>query len=297
MNRRRFVVSSLASSAMYTLPSRLLQAADGAGEQAALREKLMSDPLRPQFHLLPRANWMNDPCAPRFFRGQYHMFHQYNPGAAVWGDMHWAHAVSPDLIHWKHLPVALSPTLSGYDAAGCFTGSELPGVEVPTILYTGVARCSPQRETIRGEGLREVQCLATSTDPDLRTWRKLDKPVLDGPPPGLQVTGFRDPCPWKDRDTWYLGVGSGFNKIGGAVLMYTSRDGRDWTYLHPLAQGEWNHGTMSNPVDSGEMWECPDFFPLGDKHVLLYSTERKVYWEVGTFDRDLRFHEIGRAHV
>ena len=97
----------------------------------------MRDPLRPQFHLLPRANWMNDPCAPRFFRGQYHMFFQYNPGAAVWGDMHWAHAVSPDLIHWKHLPVALSPTLGGYDAAGCFTGSVLPGAEVPTILYTG----------------------------------------------------------------------------------------------------------------------------------------------------------------
>ena len=294
MNRRTFV-SSLASSAFFAAHGRPLYALAETEKQAALREKLMRDPLRPQFHLLPRANWMNDPCAPRFFRGQYHMFFQYNPGAAVWGDMHWAHAVSPDLIHWKHLPVALSPTLSGYDAAGCFTGSELPGVEVPTILYTGVARCSPQRETIRGEGLREVQCLATSTDPDLRTWRKLDKPVLDGPPPGLQVTGFRDPCPWKDRDTWYLGVGSGFNKIGGAVLLYTSRDGRNWTYLHPLAQGEWNHGTMSNPVDSGEMWECPDFFPLGDKHVLLYSTERKVYWEVGTFDRDLRFHAESRG--
>jgi len=177
-----------------------------------------------------------------------------------------------------------------------FHWQRAPGAEVPTILYTGVTRCSPQRETIRGEGLREVQCLATSTDPDLRGWKKLDKPVLDGPPPGLQVTGFRDPCPWKDGDTWYLGVGSGFNKVGGAVLLYTSRDGRNWTYLHPLAQGEWNQGTMSNPVDSGEMWECPDFFPLGDKHVLLYSTERKVYWEVGTFDkRDLRFHSETRG--
>jgi beta-fructofuranosidase len=228
MNRRTFV-SSLASSAFFAAHGRPLYALAETEQQAVLREKLKRDPLRPQFHLLPRANWMNDPCAPRFFRGQYHMFFQYNPGAAVWGDMHWAHAVSPDLIHWKHMPVALSPTLGGYDAAGCFTGSVLPGVEVPTILYTGVTRCSPQLETIRGEGLREVQCLATSTDPDLRTWRKLDKPALDGPPPGLQVTGFRDPCPWKDGDTWYLGVGSGFNKIGGAVLLYTSRDGRNWS--------------------------------------------------------------------
>ena len=80
------------------------------------------------------------------------------------------------------------------------------------------------------------------------------------------------------------------------MLLYTSQDGRNWTYLHPLAQGEWNHSTAVNPVDTGEMWECPDFFPLGNKHVLLYSTERKVYWEVGTFDqRDLRFHSETRG--
>jgi beta-fructofuranosidase len=279
MNRRQFMLASLATVArpLHTLA------------QTDLREKLMRDPLRPQFHLLPRANWMNDPCAPRFFGGQYHMFFQYNPGAAVWGDMHWAHAVSPDLIHWKHLAIALSPTPGSYDAYGCFTGSVLPGADVPSILYTGVTRCSPQEETIRGEGLREVQCLATSTDPDLRNWKKLDQPVIERPP--MKVTGFRDPCPWKDGDHWYLGIGSGFNKAGGAVLLYTSRDGRHWTYLHPLAQGQWNQGTQTNPVDTGEMWECPDFFPLGDKHVLLYSTERKVYWEVGVFDRrDLRFH-------
>jgi beta-fructofuranosidase len=285
MNRRIFLVSSGAFCAL----NGALHAFAQAVLPAALREKLMRDPFRPQFHLLPKANWQNDPCAPRFFRAQYHMFFQYNPGAPVWGDMHWAHAVSPDLIHWKHLPIALSPTPGSYDASGCFTGSVLPGAEVPTILYTGVTKSSA--ETIRGEGLREVQCLATSTDPDLRTWKKLDKPVLEDPPPGLQVTGFRDPCPWKDGDTWYLGVGSGFTKVGGAVLLYTSTDGRNWTYLHPLAQGKWNGSTKTNPVATGEMWECPDFFPLGDKHVLLYSTEGMVYWEVGRFDKsDLRFH-------
>jgi beta-fructofuranosidase len=280
MNRRTFLLSSAAFCA---LP---------AARADQLQKKLMHDPLRPQFHLLPKANWMNDPCAPRFFQGQYHMFFQYNPGAAVWGDMHWNHAVSPDMIHWKHLPLALAPTAGGYDAAGCFTGSVLPGMDVPTILYTGVTRSSP--ETIRGEGLREVQCLATSTDPQLRVWKKLDKPVLESPPPGLQVTGFRDPCPWKEGDTWYMGVGSGFTKTGGAVLLYSSRDGRNWTYLHPLAQGKWNGSDKTNPVATGEMWECPDFFPLDGKHVLLYSTEGKVYWEVGTFE-DLRFHSETRG--
>jgi len=266
------------------------------GLSSALREKLMRDPLRPQFHLLPEANWMNDPCAPRYFRGEYHMFHQYNPGSAVWGDMHWAHAKSPDLIHWTHLPVALSPTPGYFDAFGCFTGSVLPDMDAPTILYTGVTKTTPDQETIRGEGLREVQCMAVATDPGLLNWKKAERPVLDRPPAGMKVTGFRDPCPWKDGDSWYLGVGSGFPKVGGAVLLYRSSDGRNWTYLHPLVQGQWNEGMHTNPVDTGEMWECPDFFPLSGKHVLLYSTERKVYWEVGEFDKDeLKFHAETRG--
>jgi beta-fructofuranosidase len=298
MDRREFLVSSAAASALCAVARRAPALLAEAPQQPVtptddltpeLRARLMHDPFRPQFHLLPRANWMNDPCAPRLYRGKYHMFFQYNPNAAIWGDMHWNHATSSDLIHWKHEPIALAPTPGSFDAYGIFTGSVLPGADVPTILYTGVTKAAP--ETIRGEGIHEVQCLATSTDPDLRVWKKLDKPVIAAPPPGLSVTGFRDPCPWKDGDTWYLGVGSGFTKVGGAVLLYRSHDGRNWEYLHPLAQGTWNGGTVSNPVDTGEMWECPDFFPLGGKHVLLYSVERKVFWEVGVFDKsDLKFH-------
>ena len=304
MNRRRFLAGSAVTSALYAGSGPVSSAlAEALGQTVpnqsppngelpeALRERLRNDPFRPQFHLLPKANWMNDPCAPRFYRGEYHMFFQYNPNGPVWGDMHWNHATSPDLIHWKHMPIAIAPTPGSYDSLGIFTGSVLPGMEVATVLYTGVTKTSPELETIRGEGIREVQCLATSTDADLRTWKKLDKPILESPPPGVKVTGFRDPCPWKDGDTWYLGIGSGFSKVGGAVLLYRSSDGRNWEYLHPLAQGTWNGGGMTNPVDTGEMWECPDFFPLGSKHVLLYSVERKVYWEVGVFDKgDLKFH-------
>ncbi len=294
MDRRKFLSASLASTAVLALEGPGLRASAQSpvdAISAELRERLAHDPLRPQFHLLPRHNWMNDPCAPRFHNGQYHMFFQYNPDAAVWGDMHWNHATSPDLIFWKHQPLALAPTRGSYDAYGCFTGSVLPDGNRASILYTGVTKCTPEEETIRGEGTREVQCLATAMDDDLRTWKKLDKPVIATPPAGMKVTGFRDPCPWKDGDTWYLGVGSGFTKVGGALLLYTSKDGRVWTYLHPLSQGKWNGGSETNPVDTGEMWECPDFFPLDGKHVLLYSTERKVYWEIGELDKsEMKFH-------
>jgi beta-fructofuranosidase len=288
MDRRKFIASSaLVAFHAGTSSALNLVSQDSAGQSPdqALREKLSRDPLRPQYHLLPQTGFLGDPCAPRFFQGNYHAFFH-----GSFGGRGWHHAMSPDLIHWKHLPIALAPTPDSYDSYGTFTGSILPGTQDASVIYTGVTRVPAAQETIRNEGLREVQCIATSNDADLRSWKKLDKPVIDGPPPGLAVTGFRDPFSWKDGDTWYIGVGSGFSQLGGAVLLYRSTDGRQWEYLHPLARGTWNGESSSNPVPSGEMWECPDFFPLGDKYVLLYSSEHTTFWQVGTFDkRELRF--------
>jgi beta-fructofuranosidase len=257
-----------------------------------LQSRLAADPLRPQFHLLPAKNWMNDPNGPIFWNGAYHMFFQYNPNAAVWGDMHWAHAISPDMIHWRHLPIALAPTPGWADADGCFTGSAVDDHGTATFIYTGVQKSSPELATLRDgkQNLREVQCLATSDDSRLRTWTKWKTPIVE-PPVDPLLTGFRDPFLWGDRDVWYLGVGSGIRNQGGRVLLYRSKDLRKWEYLHPLASGTWTGKENINPVDSGEMWECPDFFALGSKHVLLYSTAGKVAWETGDLDaKELLFH-------
>jgi beta-fructofuranosidase len=257
-----------------------------------LQPRLAADPLRPQCHLLPAKNWMNDPNGPIYWKDQYHMFFQYNPHAAVWGDMHWAHAVSPDMIRWRHLPIALAPTPGWDDADGCFTGSAVDDNGTATILYTGVKSVTSERATLRdgAHNFREVQCLATSTDPQLRTWCKWKTPIVE-PPDDPRLTGFRDPFLWREPDAWYLGVGSGLRKQGGQILLYRSKDLRQWEYLHPLAAGKWTGRENINPVDSGEMWECPDFFPLNRKHVLLYSTAGKVAWEVGELDpRELAFH-------
>jgi beta-fructofuranosidase len=235
---------------------------------------------------------MNDPNGPIYWNGQYHMFFQYNPNAAVWGDMHWAHAVSPDMIHWQHLPIALAPSPGWDDADGCFTGSAVNDHGTAAILYTGVKSVGPELATLRDgqHSFREVQCLATSTDPQLRMWTKWKTPVIQ-PPDDPQLTGFRDPFLWNERDQWFLGVGSGVRKKGGRILLYRSGNLREWEYLHPLASGQWSGREDVNLVDSGEMWECPDFFPLGAKHVLLYSTAGTVAWEVGDLDaKELVFH-------
>ena len=122
VSRRSFLQLSATRSLALTCGFACARsAADPAN--AALCRKLASDPLRPQYHLLPAHNWMNDPNGPIFFRGRYHMFHQYNPQSAVWGNMNWAHATSPDMIHWQHEPIALSPTPGGPDRDGVFSGS------------------------------------------------------------------------------------------------------------------------------------------------------------------------------
>lgn len=254
-----------------------------------MRGQMAADPRRPEFHLLPAANWMNDPNGPIYWKGKYHMFYQYNPNGAYWGDMHWGHAVSPDMVHWEHRGIALAPTPGGPDAAGCFTGTAVVDGDRVALLYTGVVSAPEKEATIRdGEhSLRESQCLAFSSDENLEVWNKEAKPVIALPPAGIDVSGFRDPTPWRHGEWWYMVVGSGIRGKNGAVLLYRSRDLRQWEYLHLLAQGAEN----GNLAYAGDMWECPDFFPLSDKYVLIHSWAGKSYWHTGAFDYDqLVFH-------
>jgi beta-fructofuranosidase len=286
MLTRRTILQSLALTTGAAL-TRKLHALDLTAAQIA------HDSMRPQYHLQPARGWMNDPCGPIYWKGRYHMFHQYNPHAAVWGDMHWAHATSPDMVHWHREPIALAPTPGGPDQDGCFTGTAIVADGKPTFLYTGVQKVPPDQATLRdgNSNLRETQCLAVAEDDALLHWRKLPQPVIAAPPAAMEVTGFRDPSPWYDDHDklWYMVVASGQRGIGGNVLLYKSADLRQWKYLHPLAQGKWSGKPGANPVDTGEMWECPDFFPFGDtqggKHVLIHSTEGKTIWQIGNLDR------------
>jgi beta-fructofuranosidase len=192
---------------------------------------------------------MNDPNGPIFWKGKYHMFFQYNPKTASFsGPMHWAHAVSPDMVHWKHLPIALAPTPGGPDADGCWTGTAVVRNGVVTLLYTGVVHAPEAEATIRdGEhSLRESQCYATSTDADLVHWTKRATPVIAAPPKGLQVTGFRDPTPWFQNGAWYMAVGSGIKDKGGVILLYKSSDLENWEYQHILA----SHGQTTGSCGS-----------------------------------------------
>ncbi|GGG93750.1 glycoside hydrolase family 32 protein [Silvibacterium dinghuense] len=278
MNRRKFMGLAGMAAGTAMLGTKL-----GYG----LRVRWADDPLRPQYHFLPAANWMNDPNAPVYWKGEYHMFCQYNPHAAIWGDMHWAHAVSPDMVHWQQLPVALAPTPGGPDADGCFSGTAVIDGDRVGAIYTGVRHVPESEATIRDgkNSYRETQLLAWAEDPNLTRWTKVAEPVIATPPAGMDVSGFRDPSPWHGDDGWYMVVGSGVRGKGGAILLYRSEDLIHWEYLHELYGGLGSGVAAVNPVDSGDMWECPEFFALGDRHVLIYSSQGKSWWQVGELDR------------
>ncbi|MFL5590774.1 MAG: glycoside hydrolase family 32 protein [Ktedonobacteraceae bacterium] len=223
------------------------------------RQGLAGDPHRPQYHFLPPANWMNDPNGLLQWKGQYHLFYQYNPHGPFHAHIHWGHAVSADLVRWTDLPIALTPTAERADAHGCWSGSAIDNNGTPTLLYSGL---HPQ-----------VVCMATSDD-DLLTWHYYQgNPVIAGPPAELQAeTGghFRDPFVWKEGDYWYLLMGSMRKGVGGLILLYRSRDLATWEYLHPLLVGDVR---TSEPVWTGVMWECPNLLTFGDQRALLFSVQ------------------------
>jgi beta-fructofuranosidase len=238
---------------------------------------------RPHYHFLPEENWLNDPNGLIQWQGKTHMFYQYNPRGPFHGTIHWGHAVSEDLVHWKHLPVALTPTPGGPDEGGCWSGCAVNNGGTPTFIYSGHRHH------------QERPCLAFGSD-DLVTWEKYPgNPVIPDTPEGLELVGFRDHCVWWEGETWYQAIGAGIKDVGGTVFLYRSPDLIRWEYLNPILIGD-HHQT--EPVWTGTMWECPDFFPLGHKHVLLISVwaERQTRY-TAYFVGDYRDYQFKPEHL
>ncbi len=224
------------------------------------------DHQRTTYHYQPPAYWMNDPNGLVQWQGIYHLFYQYNPDSPLHGNIHWGHTKSADLVHWADLPIALAPTPGGPDEGGCWSGCFVDNQGTPTLVYSGNAHG------------RQLPCLATSNDDDLVTWEKYPgNPVITAWPSAVNIVEFRDHCVWKDGDDWYQLIGSGIQGVGGTALLYRSSDLINWDYLHPLCIG--------NKDETGTMWECPDFFPLGDKYVLTISSipHGLVYYFIGSY--------------
>jgi fructan beta-fructosidase len=200
------------------------------------------EPFRPQYHFTPEVNWMNDPNGMVYYNGEYHLFYQYNPYGNTWGHMSWGHAVSRDLVHWIHLPIALweengqmmftgSAVVDHANTSGFGTDGRPPMVAIYTRHQRG----------------NQSQCLAFSNDFG-RTWRQYaGNPVLD-----IGEADFRDPKVFWHEPTkkWVMAVSLAIEK---RIQFYGSADLKDWEFLSEFGPA----GAPNKPN-----WECPELFEL-----------------------------------
>lgn len=219
-----------------------------------------------------------------YYNGVYHLFYQYNPKGAVWGNIVWAHSVSKDLINWKRLDPAIYPS-KPFDQFGCWSGSAtiLPGNK-PIILYTGIIDKNNTQ-------VQNYAIPANISDPYLQEWVKPDNNPLIVADSFVNKTAFRDPTTaWLGPDGhWRISLG-GRRRERGMAFLYRSKDFVHWVKAkHPLHS---RAGTGN--------WECPDFFPVkvsgkngldtsangtDVKHVMKASLDftRYEYYTLGTY--------------
>ncbi len=234
---------------------------------------LYHESLRPQFHFSPRRGWNNDPNGLVFYRGEYHLFFQHNPYGWGWGNLHWGHAVSSDLVNWRELGDVLAPDQFG----PMFSGSAV--VDWPNTSGLGRAGQPAQVLVYTACGNPAVQCLAYSTDG--RNYAKFSgNPVLK------QITaGNRDPkVRWYAPERkWVMVLYVGFEDASkpdakgrpgcrDTIQFLSSPDLKDWTVMSEMAG----------------FYECPDFFPLPDPadpaKVKWVLTAASSDYMVGAFD-------------
>jgi beta-fructofuranosidase len=250
-----------------TLEEQKAQLKDNPLLQRMLEARLdiRTDPYRPIFHYVNPENTLNDPNGLCYWQGRWHLFYQAYPPEDP--RQHWGHAVSEDLIHWEDLPYAIYPNPEGR----CFSGSTLVEEDRVIAMYHGT----------------EVgNMVAVSTDPLLLNWEKLTGkaviPVLEQDGSPQEYTVF-DPCIWSKGGKYYsLSGGTLQTKPGGirrAVdFLFRSNDLIHWEYLHPFTEGD----IFTLVGDDGA---CPYFWPIGDKHILLfYSHMSGGQYLLGDYD-------------
>jgi beta-fructofuranosidase len=242
---------------------------------------------RPLHHICAKKGWINDPNGLIKFKGKYHIFFQHHPYSNEWGPMHWGHVVSEDLIHYEHLPHALTPG-DKMDRDGCFSGSSIVVEDTLYLVYTGFI-LDKENESNN----RQIQCLAFSKDGVNFTKHGV---IIDSNqlPDEFLKTDFRDPSIFKENDTYYLLAASKRKTGGGAILLYKSKDLYNWEFVNDIL----THNS------EGKMIECPDYvkdldlllyceqdFPLESTHCFnIHSTE----YVLGKFDESYKFQESNK---
>ncbi len=209
------------------------------------------DPYRPVWHFAPLFGLLNDPNGLAHFNGEYHLFYQWNPKACAHGAKAWGHATSKDLFTWQHQPLALAPT-QDYETHGCYSGSGLVVDDTLELFYTGNVKFA--------EGGRTAyQCRAS-----LEAGKQVEKKGIVLSLPDGYSGHVRDPKVWVHQERYYMVLGAEDLNYQGKVLAFVSDDLENWHWLGEV----FGNGLNGYHCDDF-MLECPDLFPLENRHVLI----------------------------
>lgn len=217
-----------------------------------------------KYHFEPKLGWMNDPNGLIYYKNQYHAFFQHNPHDTKWGPMHWGHAISEDLIHWKEVPIALFPDMDYEDDGGCFSGSAIEKDGRLYLIYTSVSKRYGQSQSI-----------AWSED-GIHFTKYENNPVIAHFPE--EGSGdFRDPKVFEYNGEYRMIVGTKHDDIG-RIVQYASKDLLRWEYL----------GVLFEDTEYKNVIECPDIYCIDGRWILMYSAIGKKncreHFYMGNYD-------------
>ncbi|QGQ45716.1 GH32 C-terminal domain-containing protein [Metabacillus sediminilitoris] len=257
--------------------------------------KLLDDIHRPQYHAIPPQHWMNEPHAPFYYKGKYHLFYQKNATGPYFSNLHWGHWTSDDLVFWKNEKTALFPQRGELTPSGVWSGSAAIGPKsIPYLFYTSANLAKDYNQGVaiaRPKNLDDIHLVDWEMD-DQSTITQTDK---QGMP-----SQFRDPFVWKDdkEEIWYLIIGGGMEDKGPTAWIYASTDCENWQF-----KGDFFTVDSEDFPYLGTNWELPVLLPVSDdkgntKYVFLFMSyfnkEEKyqvdTYFYLGQFDKEnLRF--------
>lgn len=256
------------------------------------RAKYRNDPYRPEYHASPPGHWMNEPHAPFFYSGKYHMNYQFNPTGPYWAQIHWGHWASDDMVHWYDLRESIFPENDTIAPDGIWSGSATYDKNgIPVLFYTfgnwskgynqGVAMATPE----------------DITDTNLMNWVKYPEPTITQKPGQAMMAEFRDPFAWKDYENenkWYMLVGSGkrgptVSRPEGTAWFYESDDLKFWQL-----KGEFYKTDFDKYPELAGIWELPVLLPIGKypngemKYIFMCSPVVRglnIWYLIGNIDK------------
>lgn len=269
-------------------------------EDIRLENILTNDIYKPQYHGGPYQHWMNEPHAPVYYNGMYHLFYQCNPVGTYWRNICWGHFVSEDMVNWTPIKEAITPTENTVTPDGVWSGgAALDANGVPLLFFTAGNDSFAKDGLISNQNIG-VAYPADLSDPYLTDWIICDKLAVQQTAGQGRAGEFRDSHIWKEGNIWCMLVCTGSTKTrGGSAILYETEtlelkaDGTvdmDWKYMGPVYE-------LENPSGIyGTSWELPIIIPLSNeaktiqKYIFMISpapasiADNKVYYFIGDFD-------------